>query len=403
VSQAWRIASIRSFEQVPVDITRDLLRVDAVSQLPPGPEYLRPTLLADDGRTVSRFRALAAPPDTHGTLRSAYSTPHEIVSPETVFSLEFEDGLVLALPQPTPFMPVTGPAPVAPRRPEPTDDWSDSLAGLLLAAAHARAELRATHELSALGDVQAADPHAEYVADDVEARIAEATDRADSAMLQLAAERDLHEDLRARYAELEAQTRDGAQRVETAERERTEALTARDAAEQSTAPQRNAQAQSDSDLLELRDQVYKMGLERDELRRQAAAFDEVAVKARERATAAEAEQRAASARLAELEIWSGELERRLAEATTSLAKARATAELDDSELQSLRGELADAQAQLELLQEQALGVSSVPARPLPGLPRERMALSAAELDELRRAAVRDADRRAERDLVDHAS
>jgi hypothetical protein len=387
VSQAWRIASIRSFEQVPVDITRDLLRVDAVSQLPPGPEYVRPTLLADDGRTVSRFRALAAPPDTHGTLRSAYSTPHEIVSPETVFSLEFEDGLVLALPQPTPFMPVTGPAPVAPRRPEPTDDWSDSLAGLLLAAAHARAELRATHELSALGDVQAADPHAEYVADDVEARIAEATDRADSAMLQLAAERDLHEDLRA----------------ETAERERTEALTARDAAEQSTAPQRNAQAQSDSDLLELRDQVYKMGLERDELRRQAAAFDEVAVKARERATAAEAEQRAASARLAELEIWSGELERRLAEATTSLAKAHATAELDDSELQSLRGELADAQAQLELLQEQALGVSSVPARPLPGLPRERMALSAAELDELRRAAVRDADRRAERDLVDHAS
>jgi hypothetical protein len=403
VSQAWRVASIRSFEQVPVDVTRDLLRVAAVSHLPLGPEDRRPTLLADDGRTVSRFRALAAPPDTDGALRSAYSAPHEIVSPETVFSLEFRDGLILALPQPTPLAPPTAPVAASPTPTEPTPDRSAVLSELLLAAAQARAELQATRDLAALTDVKATDPHADFMAGDAEARIAEASARADSAMLELAAERDQHEDLRARHAQLQVQTRDVAQRIVIAERERDEAFGARDAAEQSTEPLRAAQAQAASDLRDLRDQLYKMGLERDELRRQATAFDEVSVKARERATAAEAEARTATARLAELEIWSRELERRMAEATTALADARASAGLAESEMQSLRGELAEAQAQLELLRGQALGSSSPPARPLPGLPRERATLSASELHELRRAAVRDADQRAERDLVDLAS
>jgi predicted nucleic acid-binding Zn-ribbon protein len=398
VSQAWTLARIHSFEQVPVTPTLGLLRVSAVTDMHAAPGDRRPTLLADDGLTVTRFSALAAPDDIGGTLRSAYSTPHEIVSPQTVFSLEFDDGLVIALPAPTLVTPLDSqPTVDAGRSPAPAPDWW----GLLLEAAQARAELRATLELSLLGAREAEDPHAEYLVADVDARIAEAVDRADSAVLELAAERDLHENLRDRYARLEAQVQDFAQRIENAERERDEALLARDQAEESTAPLRAAQARAESELDDLRDQVHKMSLERDEVSRQAAAFDEVAVKARERAASAESESRASAARLAELEVWTGELERRLAETTTALGDARMAAERDEADLRRLHGELAETRAELELFQTQGIRpASDLSVRPLPGPPRAHLSPSPSELDEIRRDAVREADRRADRDLAD---
>jgi uncharacterized coiled-coil protein SlyX len=403
VSQAWRVARIHSFEQVPVGPTTGLLRVGAVTDVHASPGDRRPTLLADDGLTVTRFAPLAAPEDTGGTLRSAYSAPEEIVSPETVFSLEFDDGLVIALPAPTlqAVLPAPAPAPDAGPVSAPEPDWWGLFAGLLMEAAQARAELRATHELLRFGAPGAEDPHADYVAADVEARIAEASDRADSAMLELAAERDLHEDLRHHYAELEAQVRESAQRIENAERERDGALSAWDQAEEPTAPLRAALARAEDELRDLRDQVHKMGVERDEISRQAKAFDEVAVKARERAASAEAESRNSGARLAELEIWSAELERRLADATTALGEARMAAERDDAELRRLHGELAETRAELELFQTQGIPpAADVPARPLPGSPRAPMSFSPPDLDEIRRDAVREAHRRADRDLAD---
>jgi hypothetical protein len=320
VSQAWRVARIHSFEQVPVSPTTGLLRVAAVTDLHASPGDRRPTLLADDGVTVTRFAALAAPDDTGGTLRSAYSVPHEVVSPQTVFSLEFDDGLAVALSAPTLLMAL--PSAEAGLSPAPEPDWWDLFAGLLMEAAQARAELQAMYELTLLDAHEAEDPHAEYVAADTETRIAEAVDRADSAMLELAAERDLHEDLRERYARLEAQT-------------------------------------------------------------------------------GESEDPASAARLAELELWSGELERRLAETTTALEEARVTAAQDDDDLRRLHGELAETRAELELLQTGGTQpASEVSARPLPGSPRAHLPHSASELDEIRRDAVREAHRRADRDLAD---
>ncbi|MDQ6835530.1 MAG: hypothetical protein M3016_05015, partial [Actinomycetota bacterium] len=76
---------------------------------------------------------------------------------------------------------------------------------------------------------------------------------------------------------------------------------------------------------------------REEHKRQAAAFDEVAVKARERATQAEASHQKSSAALQELEVWRAELERRLAETTSALNAARAAHEADRRELERLRG------------------------------------------------------------------
>ena len=330
VSQAWRVARIHSFELVPVGPTTGLLRVGAVTDVHASPGDQRPTLLADNGLTVTRFAALPAPDDTGGTLRSAYSTPGEIVSPETVFSLEFDDGLVIALPMPA-LLPAAPPAADPGPSPAPAPDWWGLFASLLLEAAQARAELRATRELSRLDARGAEDPHAEYVAADVEARIAEAADRADSAMLELAAERDVHEDLRRRHAQTEAELRD------------------------------------------LRGQAASTG----------------------------SGDGTSEARLAELEVWTEELERRLADATTALEEARMTAERDGADLQRLHGELAEARAELELFQTQgARPTSELPARPLPGAPRAHMTLSPPQLVEIRRDAIREAHRRADRDLAD---
>ena len=99
---------------------------------------------------------------------------------------------------------------------------------------------------------------------------------------------------------------------------------------------RGRQATLERELDKARDQLRIMTFERDELSRQAAAFDGVAVKARERAVLAEAANEKATAALHELQIWRGELERRLAETTSELGAARAARETDERELMRLR-------------------------------------------------------------------
>ncbi len=91
----------------------------------------------------------------------------------------------------------------------------------------------------------------------------------------------------------------------------------------------------------------------------------------------------ADARAAELEVWSGELERRLAEATTELDEVRAAATRDALELRALRTELA---SHRELESTSA--------------PRE---LAPSERDAVGAAALADAHRRARSDLADHGA
>ena len=99
MSDAWRVASITSFEQVAAGPSTVLLRVAALSPL--GANEARPVLVADDGGDVARFAAIPAPPDAGGRLRCAYSVPLGAIAQDTVCSLEFDDGFVIALPHPT--------------------------------------------------------------------------------------------------------------------------------------------------------------------------------------------------------------------------------------------------------------------------------------------------------------
>ena len=374
------MASIKSFEQVPVAATVGLLRVSAHSGSDAPPGEPRPSLVADDGRTVSHFTAIPAPPDVDGTLRAAFSVPADILTPETVFSLQFADGLVIALPTPTLGTARLRRRPAAPPPPaarQPDTQARATILRLHSEAALARAELQARRELAA----HASDPAAAELADERERTLED------------------------RVVALESEARDHLDRLRVATRERDEALQARREAEQAVEPLTAARNRAERKLAELQDQLHKMRLERDELSRQAQAFDDVAIKARERAAEAETGHQQTSARLAELETWSAELERRLTETTTELSRARAAAQADEADLRSVRGQLAEAQAQLELNQAQIASLSggsgSVPEATAEVAPADMA--SDSRLDEIRRAATAEAHAQAERDLADAAS
>ena len=461
MSDAWKLATITSFEHVPISDTIGLLRVTAWSSSHGTSDQPRPTLVADDGHTVWRYAAVPAPADFDEILRAAYSVHAAAVTPETVFSFEFDDGFVIALPPPT-----AGAARLnwqaqdltpLPDSPTPTGGESDderrlALQGkitelseelaetrlrlqahgggaaqtqthflaLHLAAAETRAELQAVHELATLG-VAAGDGSAPPAGDReaelsrrlaaaeesaalAEQRLTEATRRAEAAVLELAGEQDRLRTMEERIAQAELD-------VQEAVRKRDAAVAGRREAQQALEPLRAANARAEHALAEAQDTLRKMSVERDELSRQVEAFDEVAVKARERAAEADSERLQANARLAELETWSAELERRLTETTTALANARAAAQADESELRRLRGELAEAQAQLELNQAQllAFGRGAAPeaapkrnaGRTIPYL--APAAVSPSRLEALRRAATDDAHRQAQRDLDDLSS
>ena len=104
---------------------------------------------------------------------------------------------------------------------------------------------------------------------------------------------------------------------------------------------RSSRASVEQELDQARDQLRIMTFERDELSRQAAAFDGVAIKARERATMAEATNERLNETIDELQTWRGELERRLAATTSELGVAKAAREADERELKRLRELMTD--------------------------------------------------------------
>lgn len=96
----WRSIKLRDFEYVVVSPTTMLLRLGGR-----GPRWgaggARPTLVATSRDAINHFTAIPSPPDTRGLLRAAYSVPPELVAPTTKFSLHFDDGHVIVLPEPT--------------------------------------------------------------------------------------------------------------------------------------------------------------------------------------------------------------------------------------------------------------------------------------------------------------
>ena len=274
----------------------------------------RPTLIVEGPTAEHRYRPLSAPRDRGGVLRAAYAIPTALMQSGARCWLEFADGTRAELP-----VPEEGAARMrnehrvapAPMAPEPSAE-----------VAHADADAAVHGEI-----------HAEIHAE-LNARAEAAESEAASATARVAP-------LERRLAELEQAARTGNERIETLERDLAQVAPARQALEREVAKLRSQQANLEHELDRSRDQLRIMAFERDELSRQAAAFDGVAVKARERAAVAAAANEKTTATLQELQIWRGELERRLAETTSELGAARAARDTDERELMRLRATLAE--------------------------------------------------------------
>ncbi len=114
-----------------------------------------------------------------------------------------------------------------------------------------------------------------------------------------------------------------------------------------------------SKLTELSARLAESEQARDELQQSVAPLSEASERvehellgARERAARAETEVKQSAAALEELETWRGELERRLTETIDELSAAKIARAQDEAELLRLGGELAEAEAKVELLQAQ---------------------------------------------------
>jgi DNA repair exonuclease SbcCD ATPase subunit len=421
VTDAWRTIKIRQFEHVIAGPTTSLLRV---SGKPPRrhDRSQRPTLLADDGSNVHRFAAIPAPPDPRGVLRAAYSVPTDVMTPDSVFSLELSDGYVIALPAPTPGpgRPTSGasnqqqpPPAAAPRDPgrggkAPGHSAHERRAATIdqlaeLSAALAQAE-------QAGGDNDAARIAAEAELDqsrmelaalerriaELEAEAGEATQRLSAARAQTAATaeeatsaRELSGSLERRNVELDASVRGLQEKLPSLERDLATAVAAQSELQGEIAALRTARARSEQELEQAHDAVRMMTFERDELSRQVAAFDDLAVKARERATQAEAASERSAEALDELQTWRGELERRLTATTTELGVAKTARQEDELELKRLRGELSESEAKFDLARAEIenlnakLAAGGAPEAPPPvadqSVELERMATELAAL------------------------
>ncbi len=295
MSDAWRLSTIESFEQVAVAPSTALLRVSARSAHREGDgtgegDGPRPVLVADDGHTVDHFAAIPAPADRDDLLRAAYSVPESVVTPETVFSLEFADGFVIALPEPTPGPARLNRPRVGPARP------ADELADVTETAVEPV-------------DVAESDEWEERRSE-LQAKVTELSEELGRTRFQSTELRALAEAARTQTHHAHLQAAES----------RAELQALRDLAAAAPGPKRDSDVIGDGD----------------------ADADADA------ASLAELEHRETAARLSELETWSGELERRLADTTTQLADARGLTQSDEAELRRLRGELAEAQAQNEL-------------------------------------------------------
>ena len=204
----------------------------------------------------------------------------------------------------------------------------------LRAAAERAAEAQSAHERDLLA---AAERTAE-----AEGRATAAEGRAEASRDQAARAAATAERLEQRSSELEEalQARDA--RLAALEADLAEAQSAREASERELGKLRSAHTKVERELEQARDQLRMMTFERDELARQTAAFDAIAVKARERAAQAETANEKSTSALREIEIWRVELERRLTEATNRLAETKAAKAADEEELDRLRNAVVQA-------------------------------------------------------------
>lgn len=339
MSDAWHSLKVRQFEHVAAGPSTALLRVVGRSSFLHAGTDQRPTLLTHNGPDVRRFAAIPSPPDRRGILRAAYSVPADSVTTATTYSLELTDGSSVTLPAPTPGVarflpPAPPPAPTGDQQPgEGGERRSESVEKL--------AELSA-----ALAESRQASVEHRVAREGAEAEIARVRSEADG-QVRSASERitALEDQIAAREAEVRRATDERA------------AAEARDAELKREIEQLTSVANKrETKLRHAEDAVRNVTIERDELSRQAAAFDAVAVKARERASLAEAAGAESASALAELETWRGELERRLAATTTELDTARKGRTADEQDLRRLRGELAETEAKLELAQAEITGL-----------------------------------------------
>ena len=160
----------------------------------------------------------------------------------------------------------------------------------------------------------------------------------------------------ARAEDAEQAAQDALARVAALEADLAAQGPAREALRDEIADLRSRRKSLEREIDQARDQLRIMTFERDELERQATAFDEVAVKARERATAAEAANERTTSTLDELQVWRAELERRLAETTTELGALRARRDADERELDRLRSAVGEEDLARGLAGGQRLGL-----------------------------------------------
>jgi chromosome segregation ATPase len=182
---------------------------------------------------------------------------------------------------------------------------------------------------------------AEQKAAQAEQKAAQADERARSTATELAAAREHAQELRARTQELERLTAEQEERIESMDRMLAEKQPEQSALERELQALRSSRASVEQELDQARDALRIMTFERDELSRQAVAFDGVAIKARERATKAESANERLNETIEELQTWRGELERRLAATTSELGVAKAAREADERELKRMRELLTD--------------------------------------------------------------
>lgn len=118
---AWNSIRIREFEHILAAPTVTLLRVSGKPPRRRSASGPRPVLIANDGTTIRRFAAVPSPPDDRGVLRAAYSVSSDLLAPSTTFSLELNDGSVVALPAPQRGVPRLSPGPDVDSSSEPPD------------------------------------------------------------------------------------------------------------------------------------------------------------------------------------------------------------------------------------------------------------------------------------------
>jgi hypothetical protein len=329
VSEAWPAIKINEFEHV-VTGSASLLRVSGQGPRRREPGH-RPALVIDDGIKEHRFSPLSAPPDEGRTLRAAYAVPTGLVRNARAYRLEHESGKRTNLPVPEAGVARMG---IDQPIPESDADLPDAYEEtrrlerriLELEEVHAR-ELREAGRKATEADqhVRAADE-----------QVSAAQRRERSLAEQLARTTAETEALSVRARDIEQSTQTLRAQLAVAEREAAQARANNEPLQRELEELRAARKRLDREVDHARDQLRIMTGERDELSRQAAAFDGIAVKARDRASHAEGELRKASAALQELEIWRGELERRLAATTTELGAVKAARDADQRELERLR-------------------------------------------------------------------